>query len=155
MQKFHMSARPVEIKHFNTRTEGRGDDEQALAGDLKIKAVGSLEDLDNWLLGDRCKASYVFYSKGGDRRILGLGVLKIERKLEDLIVSVTTIEDKQYEFKGVTINGLQIELQDDSRIDLICSLQLDPTSHMEDIGNLLLDGRAEFEITAGQTEMDV
>ena len=153
MHKFHMSARPVEIKHFNTRTEGRGDDEQALAGDLKIKAVGNLDDLNNWLLGDRCKPSDALYRKGGGRRILGLGVLKIERKLEDLIVDVTTIEDKAYQFKGVTINGLQIELQDDSRIDLTCSLQVDPTSHMEDIGNLLIDGRAEFEISAGQEEM--
>ena len=155
MEKFKMSARPVEVKYFNTRTEGRGDEDPTLKGDVKIVATGDLDDLDNWLIGDRTKASKVLYSDGGSRLLLGLGVIPIDRKLEDLIVAVTTIEDQSYQFRGVTINGLKIELQDASRIELTCSLQVDPTLHMEDIGNLLIDGRATLEITAGQAEMDV
>jgi len=154
MQKFHMSARSIEVKHFNTRTESHGDD-SALRGDLKIKAIGNLDDLDNWLLGDKSLPSKVFYNKDGNRRILGIKPLKTDREIEGLTVKITSLDRVELELEAVSINGLEIELQDAGTIELVCALRLNPTAHMEQIGNLLVDGRAEIEITAGQDEMDL
>lgn len=157
MQKFYMSPRPVEIKHFNTRTEGRGDEDDVLRGDLKIKASGNCDDLDNWLWGDQVKVSDLFYTESGALRVLGLKPLRTSRKLENLVAKVRTIdvEPEVITFEGVTINGLEIDLLADGQITVVCSMQVDPVEHMEAIGRMLVDGRAHLELALSQGELEL